>query len=253
MAVTILCLLIVSALGVGSVISQGQTSSWPGSPSVAVVDDPGYFGENLSGLFYEQFQANNKSSSDVMWAIQNSPSMLYKLYWTGKVWTSSLDGGWSKGKTIHFSNGKGHPDSEDVTKALSDHGDTYSDEIYVCTERDNDNKDVSFLTVLQYKMNDNSNSNELTASFQWDLTSKLPKVNCNKGFEGIAWVSDSFLVRSGFIDMNTKSKYDPSKYSNHGTGLFFLALEGTVCLLLFLSHLSHECLSIIITQKSRFP
>ena len=221
MALTLLCLLMVSA---GGIIS-GNMSSWPGPPSVAVVDDAGYFGENLSGLFYEQYQANNKSSSDVIWAVQNSPSMLYKLYWTGKVWTSSHDGGWSKGKKIHFSNGKGHPDSEDLTKAaLGDDGDAYSDEIYVCTERDNDYKDVSFLTVLLYKMDDNSD--ELTASFQWDLTSKLPKVNCNKGFEGIAWVSDSFLVSSGFIDMNTKSKYDPSRYSNHGIGLFFLALEG---------------------------
>jgi len=219
---TLLYLTLLAVSAVGGIIFA-KTSSWPGPSSVTVVDDSGYFGENLSGLFYEQLKANNKSSNDVIWAVQNSPSMLYKLYWTGKVWTSSHDGGWAKGKKIHFSNGKGHPDSEDITKALSD-GDAYSDEIYVCTERDNDNKDVSFLTVLLYKMDDNSD--ELTASFQWDLTSKLPKVNSNKGFEGIAWVSDSFLVSSDFIDMNTKSKYDPTRYSNHGTGLFFLALEG---------------------------
>src|SRR5581483_6558629 len=36
---------------------------------------------------------------------------------------------------------------------------------------------------------------------------------------------NSFLTASGFYDENAAALYDPSRYANHGTGLFFVGLE----------------------------
>lgn len=211
------------------IIIKATTNPWPGSQSVTVVDNKDYFGENLSGLYYEEIIINN-TRNNYLWAVKNNPSMLYKLYWNGNVWSPYLEDGWSNGKKLLFSNGKGSPDSEDLTRIKittnSIANDTYSNDIYVCIERNNDDNDVSMLMVLLYKLDDDDNNDDLKAYYEWDLTNKLPKVDANKGFEGITWISDSYLVLEGFMDLNTKNKYDPLRYSDHGLGLFLLALEG---------------------------
>ena len=65
----------------------------------------------------------------------------------------------------------------------------------------------------------------MTATDEWNLTKDLPAAGANLGLEGVAWVPDSFLTANGFFDEAANAAYDPSRYPNHGTGLFFVGLE----------------------------
>ena len=82
---------------------------------------------------------------------------------------------------------------------------------------------VSRLSVLRYDTSAAGTS--LNAANEWNLTSDLPAAGANLGLEAIAWVPDPFLTDSGFVDEATGAAYDPSRYPNHGTGLFFVGLE----------------------------
>jgi hypothetical protein len=155
----------------------------------------------------------------VLWGIQNDPSVLYRLIWNGTTWNGVTDDNWTSGKTIHYPGGAGHPDSEGLTRA-----EWSSPAIYVSAERDNDNGNVSRLSVLRYDTSV-TGSTDLTATHEWNLTSDLPTSGGNLGLEAIAWVPDSFLTANGFIDDSVNAAYDPSRYPNHGTGLFFVGLE----------------------------
>jgi hypothetical protein len=209
----------------GSAASGGSGGSagfvaWPGGNSVATVDDSNVFGTNLSGLFYEPAAG---AQPEVLWAVQNGPSTLYRLLWNGSVWTPDSSNKWSNGKTLEYPNAKGGPDSEGVTKAAFG-----SSGVYVSTERDNDNGDVSRLSVLLF--DGTAAPTSVSATTEWNLTADLPKVDPNLGLEAIAWVPDGYLTGRGFIDESTQATYDPSRYANHAGGIFFVGLEdnGTI-------------------------
>ena len=154
----------------------------------------------------------------VLWAIQNGPSKLYRLLWNGTTWASDPTNSWGAGKTIHYLDGLGDPDSEGVSKAeLADSS------IYVSTERDNDNNQVNRLSVLRFDTN--AAGTDLTATNDWNLTADLPAVGTNLGLEAITYVPDTALVAGGFFDEATNAPYNPATYPNHGTGLFFVGLE----------------------------
>jgi hypothetical protein len=186
---------------------------WPGPDAVTTVDDTAVFGGNLSGLFYEE------AASDVLWAVRNGPSTMYRLLWNGSIWTPEA-GAWAAGKTLRYPSGSGSPDAEDVTKA-----ELSSSAIYVATERDNDNSGVSRLSILRFDSNDTSA--ELVATHEWDLTADLPAVGSNLGLEAIAWIPDSYLVAHSFFDASVGLAYDPADYPDHGSGLFFVGVEAT--------------------------
>jgi len=155
-------------------------------------------------------------NTQLMWAVRNDPPTLFKLVFSGKYWLSSTSNGWGKGKSLVFPTGIGSPDSEDVT--LDDKG-----VLYIVSERDQFSSSTSRLSVLQYL--DSGSASTLAASKEWDLTSQFPKVDPNKGLEGITWISDSFLTAQGFYDSLAGTAYNPAKYANHGNGLFFIGLE----------------------------
>ena len=67
----------------------------------------------------------------------------------------------------------------------------------------------------------------LTATKEWNLTSDLPSVGSNLGFEGITWVPDSYLTGAAFKDSSTGVAYDPAHYGAHTGGVFFVGVEGT--------------------------
>ena len=90
---------------------------------------------------------------------------------------------------------------------------------------------ISQLLVLRYI--DDPLSTVLNAVTMWDLTDDLPTVGSNLGFEAIAWIPDSFLVARGYFDESASMSYDPARYANHGSGLFFLGLEGSTILLCY--------------------
>ena len=188
---------------------------WPGDATVVVQDDLDQFPSNLSGLSYEP-AANGQPA--ILWGIDNGPSTLYRLLWGGSTWISTTTGGWSAGKSLHYPDGSGDPDSEGVTRA-----EFTSSAIYVSTERDNDNNDVSRLSVLRYDTS--ATGSDLTATNEWDLTDDLPASDPNLGLEAITWAPDTALVASGFYDESAAALYDPTRYPDHGTGLFFVGLE----------------------------
>ncbi|HEX7669728.1 MAG TPA: lamin tail domain-containing protein [Polyangiaceae bacterium] len=204
--------------GVTGTGGGGASSSlpWPGTDAVVTVDEANTFGTNLSGLDY---QPATSSLPAVMWAIQNGPSKLYRLLFNGTSWVSDTAGNWTGGKLLHYPGGLGAPDSEGVSK-----GEWADSAIYVSTERDNNNNGVSRLSILRFDTNDGGA--ELSATNDWNVTADLPVVGPNLGLEAITYVPDTALVAGGFFDEATHAPYNPSTYANHGTGLFFVGLEG---------------------------
>ncbi|MFI8362083.1 lamin tail domain-containing protein [Streptomyces sp. NPDC085612] len=187
-------------------------AAWPGGGTVATADASGVFGQDLSGLHQE---------GGVLWAAQNS-GRLWRLVRDGSGgWTPDTAGGWSSGKTLRYPGGSGSPDGEGVT--LTGGGSAAG--VYVATERNGDASGTSRLSVLKYDVSGTGGT--LTAAKEWNLTSDLPAVGPNLGFEGITWVPDTHLTAAGFKDSSTGAAYDPARYGSHGAGVFFVGVEGT--------------------------
>lgn len=171
-------------------------SSWPGDSATKYADGTNVFGKNLSGLSFE--------SPNVLWAVKNGPSTLYRLVPSGSTWKVDQK------RSLAFADGSGDPDAEAVVST--------PDGLFVAVERDNDEGDVSRPMILEYGTGS-------SAVAEWDLAG-MPEVDPNDGPEAISWVPDSYLTRNGFKDDSGKI-YDPADYPGHGTGLFFVGLEAT--------------------------
>jgi hypothetical protein len=205
------------AAGMGGMGGSVAALPWPGDDAVVTVDEMNQFTGNLSGLTYQPATA---SSPAVIWAVLNSPSLLFRLVWNGTTFADTATDGWAAGKTLHYPTGLGAPDAEGVTKAELE-----SSAIYVGSERDNLASAVSRLVILRYDTD--AAGTELTATNDWDITADLPAAGANLGIEAITWVPDSYLVAKAFVDESTGAAYDPGGYPAHGTGLFFVGIEGT--------------------------
>jgi hypothetical protein len=193
-----------------------SAAAWPGANDVKTVDVATQFTSNLSGLTYE---GASGSSPAVLWAVVNGPGTLLRMLWNGTNYLPDTANDWSLGKALRYPDGTGNPDSEGVTL-----GANLADGIYVSTERNNDASTISKLAVLRFDASAVGTS--LTATHEWNLTSLLPLVGANLGLEAITWVPDSYLVGKGFFDEAAGHVYAPSEYANHGTGLFFIGIEG---------------------------
>lgn len=205
--------------GSGPALAGGL--AWPGSQNWTVSDNQCQFvtplsGQDVSGLDIDP------SNPDVMWAAKNK-SHLYRLVKSGGLWVPDTTNGWSAGKDIVFPSGSGQPDAEGITVGPDGF-------LYVTTERDNAANGVPLDSVLRFDPNAAGATLQPTA--QWVLTADLADVisttgsaDANLGFEGITWVPDTYLTTNGFVDQSTGAAYDPAGYPNHGSGLFFLALE----------------------------
>ena len=203
--VTVALSVLSLAVGAGAAHAATKATAWPGGSKVAIADDAGVFGTNLSGVSYE--------SPTVLWAVKNGPSTLYRLVPDGNKWKPAS--GWGEGKAMHYPDGSGDPDAEGVVFT--------PDGVFTATERDNDDGDTSKPAILRYDPSGSGGS--LKATGEWDLTSDLPSVEPNKGLEAISWVPDSALTAHKFRDQHTKAAYNPASYPNHGTGLYFVGLE----------------------------
>jgi hypothetical protein len=198
-------------------------ASWPGTSAAATSDLPNAFGANLSGLSYE---AGPTPLDDVIWAVRNEPSVLHRLVPSGANWVPDPADSWGAGKDLNYTDGAGSPDAEGVTRAeLAESG------IYVAAERDNDNGDVSRLSVLRFDTAHPASS--LVATHEWNLTGALPTTDANRGLEAIAWMADTWLLSQAFYDDRLMKAYDPSDYPAHGAGLFVVGVEATGMLYLF--------------------
>ena len=70
-------------------------SPWPGSSTTTSKDTKNYFGENLSGLYYQKSNPITNDNIPTIYAIKNNPSFLYKLQFNGKEkWKAVTVDGW---------------------------------------------------------------------------------------------------------------------------------------------------------------
>ncbi|HTR70061.1 MAG TPA: lamin tail domain-containing protein [Mycobacteriales bacterium] len=208
-------------------IAVPDAVAWPTTDGVSTADNQCEFitpqdptGNDMSSLVF-----NNDGS--VLWGAQNKNHIwkLVKDPVTGKF-LPATDNDWGNGKGITFSGtdpSVSQPDDEGLT--VGGNGD-----LFVTSERDNVNSNVSKDEVLEY--DPNASGTTLAPVQQWDLTSEfVPSViaatggDSNLGFEGVTYVPDSFLTAHGFHDQNLNKVYDPADYPLHGSGLFFLGLE----------------------------
>ena len=185
-------------------------SIWPGGSTASVADGLNALPDDTSGLAY---QPSGLSARGTVWAVQNSPSMLYKLVWDGTKWINAA--GWTTGKQMDYPGPlNGVPDAEGVTFADGD-----ANGLYVATERDGGG--ASLPAVLRV---DTTATAPLKATEMWDLSGHLPGLPANEGPEAITLVPDSLLVAKGFKESNG-TVYNPANYPGHGSGLFLLGVE----------------------------
>ena len=189
---------------------------WPGPQTVSNASTYA-FGTNLSGLIEEP---SGTSAPGVLWAVRNGVGTMYRLLWDGTNWSPDSTNGWAAGKDLHYTDGTGDPDAEGVTYAASP-----ANGMFVSTERNNLNGTVSKLSILRF--DPNAAGAALTATNDWDLTTDLPATGSNLGLEAITWIPDSYLTANNLFDEHTLAAYNPASYANHGTGLFFVGVEGS--------------------------
>lgn len=160
--------------------AQAAPAKWPGDASVAVADSTNVFGKNLSGLSFQ--------GADVLWAVRNGPSSLFRLVRDGAKWRPDSGNGWGSGKSLKYADWSSNPDAEAVVST--------PDGLVVATERDGGGK--SSAKILRY--DGQSTGSSLKANATWDLTSDLPKFGSNSGPEAISWIPDTALVAAKFVD-----------------------------------------------------
>ena len=222
----------------------GAPRTWPGSSTVTTVDAAGAFPSNLSGLFYETASGNSPA---VLWAVRNDPSTLYRLVFNGSVWAPDTENAWSNGKPLRYPDGSGNPDSEGVSR-----GELADSAIYVATERNNEISGTSRLSILRFDLG--QTTSELVATHEWNLTADLPVVGSNLGLEAITFVPDNFLVSHSFFDEAHGRAYDPSAYPGHGSGLFFVGVEGTGIVYAYaLDHVNGAFQRVATLQNAAIP
>ena len=217
-----------SPSGTGPAPAGAQT--WPGGATVAVADQScawktatGPEGRDMSGLVFDP------TDPSVLWAVKNK-SWVFRLVRQGDTWVPDTVNDWGAGKRIFFPGGVGQPDSEGLTVGADG-------ALYITTERDNSNNTFSLNSVLRF--DPTAAGTTLTPTQQWNLTTDFPELVphdpvtgervpnkdlANLGFEGVAYVPDTYLVQNGFVDQSINSAYSPSDYPNHGDGLL---LRGT--------------------------
>lgn len=197
---------------------------WPGGEDVRTLDAEGTYAGDMSGLDYEP---SGTSAPGTLWAVQNGDGLLYRIVPDGQGgWAPDTTGGWGAGKTLGYPAGTDLPGSVVDAEGVTLIGDDSANGIYVSSERDGGAaSNVSRPSVLRYDVSGTGTT--LTATREWNLAADFPGLGANSGLEGITWVPDSFLVAQGFVDATTGAAYQPSRYPGHGTGLFFVGVEGT--------------------------
>ncbi len=229
-------------------VTKGAANScptaWPGGGAIATVDLLNAFPSNLSGLIYEI--GTGPGGADVLWGIRNDPSTMYRLVLSGGNWIPATDNNWSSGRLLHYPDGTGNPDAEDLTYTTGS-----SAGMYVATERDNANGGVSRPAILRF--DPASAAGDLNATHVWDLTADLPVVGPNLGLEGIAWIPDTYLVSKGFFDDHAGHAYNPGDYADHAGGLFFVGLEGNGMVYVYALNHTNSTFTRITAFFTGFP
>ncbi|HEY0215417.1 MAG TPA: lamin tail domain-containing protein [Cellulomonas sp.] len=199
-------------------------TAWPGGSGVTALDAEGTYAGDLSGIDYEP---SGTSAPGTLWAVQNGDGLLYRIVPDGRGgWAPDTTAGWAAGKTLAYPAGTSVAGSVVDAEGVTIVGDSSTGGLYVSAERDGGAASgVSRPSVLRYDVTGTATT--LTATQEWNLAADFPGLGANAGLEGITWIPDTFLVAQGFRDTTTAAAYDPADYPGHGTGLFFLGVEGT--------------------------
>ena len=213
--------------GTGTLPATALTPSpWPGSSTVAVADTQcawktttGPEGRDVSGLVFDP------SNPNVLYSAKNK-GWVFRMVKQGALWVPDTANGWGAGKEIFFPGSNDPatnlPDSEGLTVGADG-------ALYVTTERNNAANSIPLNSVLRF--DPTQPGTQLVATDEWNLTTEFPELHAgnkdqaNLGFEGVTFVPDSYLTANGFVDQSTGATYKPSNYPQHGSGLYFAALE----------------------------
>ncbi|MEP7001145.1 MAG: lamin tail domain-containing protein [bacterium] len=227
----------------GAANSCGSIASvaWPGADDVTTVDGTSVFGGNLSGLVYE-----GTGASAVLWGARNGPGSIFRLLFNGTTWAPDAANGWSGGKTLHYPDGTGEPDTEDITYTTGS-----AAGLYIVAERNNGANSVSRNSILRF--DPSGAATTLTATNEWNLTADLPATGANLGVEGITWIPDAFLVTKGFYDEAANRPYNPADYPNHGSGLFFVGVEANGVIYAYALNHTTNAFTRVATFATGFP
>ncbi|MEO8620981.1 MAG: lamin tail domain-containing protein [bacterium] len=227
----------------GAANSCGAVAStpWPGADDVTTVDGTSVFGGNLSGLIYE-----GTGASAVLWGARNGPGSIFRLLFNGTTWAPDAANSWNAGKTLHYPDGTGEPDTEDITYTTGS-----AAGLYIVAERNNSANSVSRNSILRF--DPSGAATTLTATNEWNLTADLPATGANLGVEGITWIPDVVLVSKGFYDEAANRVYNPADYPNHGGGLFFVGVEANGIIYAYALDHTTNTFTRVATFATGFP
>jgi hypothetical protein len=205
--------------------------AWPGSEPATIDAECAWVttesGQDLSGLAFDSSNAN------VLYAVKNK-SHVWRLLKSGDSWVNDTANGWAQGKDLRFPGGTGLPDTEGITVGPDG-------ALYISTERDNAASGVPLDSILRF--DPTTSGTTLSATDQWLLTADLgftDPSDSNLGFEGVAYVPDSFLVGAGFRT-DADVRYDPADYPGKAVaGLFLGAVEKTGHLIAYALNTDHS-------------
>ena len=185
-------------------------SPWPGPGTATAVDDPHFFGTDLSGLSYV---AGATPPQDRVFAVRDD-GRLFRLVPSGGQWLADTTQGWGRGKALALPDGRLGVDAEGVV--------VHAGEAWVSIERDGaGNARPSILRVPL-----EGTGATLTATEEWDLAPHYPGIGANLGPESVTAVPNEFLVRRGFLDQSTGRAFDPAAHpGQRGGAVFLVAVE----------------------------
>lgn len=147
-----------------------ESVAWPYDPmEVRNIDlGPEFAVEDMSGV---DFDAEGRA-----WIANNSTGTLLAVDYDEDAQAYSLAGSWQ----LRYKDGTGNPDAEGVTVG-------HDGAIYVATERDNLNKNVSRPSILRFEV-PTTDSGDLSATHEWNLSEHTGLIGPNAGLEAVSYI-----------------------------------------------------------------
>ncbi|WP_162893143.1 lamin tail domain-containing protein [Microbacterium halotolerans] len=172
-----------------------EVSPWPYNDEVTDAVASGTWGDDMSGI--------DVAPDGTVYAVNNDAGEISRL--AGGPETYTVDATWQPS----YPDGTGTPDGEGITVA--------DDAIYLATERNNDEGDVSRPSVLRFELGE---PGAVAATDEWNLAELTGELGANGGAEAIEWISDADALAAGL-------DYDPSAFGEHFGGIFTVGIEQT--------------------------
>lgn len=152
-----------------------ETSPWPFDPMTitpVALDGP-FTGDDMSGV--------DIADDGTAYVVNNGAGTLHVLSYDQAAGTYTE----ARTFTLRYPDGTGIPDSEGVTVDPSG-------AVFVATERDDDNDDVSRPSVLRFELPADADSGELSATDEYDFSGLTGPIGANSGLETIEYIADAW-------------------------------------------------------------